>query len=270
MNQTGEWRQVWEERSAKATSDYEFDRGTSPRHREIEELSKRELREFIDPQPREVIFDAGCGTGVNIFLLHSTAGKVIGMDCTTGALARCQRRIESDGIDNVELIHGDVTKLAAGDVSVDKVLCMSVFQYLNDAEVQTALNEFARILKSGGTIILHVKNISSLYLSTLWVAKKIKILLGRPTKLEYFRSFRWYKGVLRSAGFDLLEYNSFNIFMIESMPRKWLLFFQKLELKYHKRFPLSLGFMRRRGSELKLKARVTRRESMINPVHGSP
>lgn len=256
MNDPIKWRDFWEEKAAKSTSDYEFDRGTSPREQEIEDLSNRELLAFVDPQPADTILDVGCGTGINVLLLHGSVKRVIGMDSATGALDRCQRRIETYKIENVELIHGDATHLPSPDNAVDKVLCMSVFQYLDDAEVRTALKEFSRVLKSGGMLILHVKNKSSLYLSTLCAAKKLKMLLGRQTKLEHFRSYRWYISELKYAGFEVLAYNSFNIVMIEPMPKKWLMFLQKWELKRHDKFPFRIGFLRRRGADLKIKARV--------------
>jgi ubiquinone/menaquinone biosynthesis C-methylase UbiE len=256
MDNSVKWRDFWEEKAAKSVSDYEFDRGTSPREQEIENLSRRELLAFIDPQPIDVIFDVGCGTGVNVFLLQSRVKRVIGIDCASGALQRCQRRIETEKIGNVELIQGDATHLTSPDNAVDKILCMSVFQYLDDNEVRTALKEFSRVLKSGGMLILHVKNKSSLYLSTLCAAKKLKMLLGRETKLEHFRSFRWYITELRNAGFQIAAYNSFNVVMIEGMPKKLLMFFQKWELKAYDKFPFRIGFLRRRGSELKIKARV--------------
>lgn len=256
MNDPIKWRDFWEEKAAKSTSDYEFDRGTSPREQEIEDLSKRELLAFVDPQPADTILDVGCGSGINVLLLHGSVKRVIGMDSATGALDRCQRRIETYKIENVELIHGDATHLPSPDNAVDKVLCMSVFQYLDDAEVRTALKEFSRVLKSGGMLILHVKNKSSLYLSTLCAAKKLKMLLGRQTKLEHFRSYRWYISELKYAGFEVLAYNSFNIVMIEPMPKKWLMFLQKWELKRHDKFPFRIGFLRRRGADLKIKARV--------------
>ena|SRR5437016_14607375 len=121
-----------------------------------------------------------------------------------------------------------------------------------------SFEEFVRILKDQGTIILHVKNISSLYLSTLWAAKRVKLLLGMKTKLEHFRSYGWYARELRRLDFEIVAYDSFNLFMIESMPKPLLLFFQKLELKYHDKFPFRLGLMRRHGSELKIKARITK------------
>lgn len=256
MDNSVKWRDVWAERAAASVSDYELDRGTSPREQEIEDLSKRELLAFIDPQPAEVVLDVGCGTGINIFMLHSKVRRVIGVDCAPGVLDRCRRRVETDRIENVELVHGDATHLASPERTVDKVICMSVFQYLDDAEVRTAMKEFARVLRGAGALILHVKNKSSVYLSTLCVAKKLKRFLGGQTKSEYFRPYRWYITELRKAGFEVVAYNSFNLFMIESMPKKWILFFQKLELKRHNQFPFRIGFLRRHGAELKIKARL--------------
>jgi ubiquinone/menaquinone biosynthesis C-methylase UbiE len=261
MSESPEWRNFWEELSVQNISDFELDRGTRLGEKEIENLPNQELLDFIEPKPDDVIFDAGCGTGVNILLLHSKVKQIIGMDYSKGILGRCKRRIVSNQIDNVELLHGDVTCIPVTESSVDKVLCLSVLQYLKDDEARGSFKEFGRILKDQGVLILHVKNISSLYLSTLWAAKRIKMLLGMKTKLEHFRSYRWYVGELQASSFEVLAYNSLNLFMIQSMPKRLVLFFQKLELKYRNKFPFRLGFMRRRGSELKIKARITKTHS---------
>lgn len=252
-----DWQVIWEKRAAEGNiSDFEFDRGTSPREEEIDRLAIEELLEFIDPQPADVVFDAGCGTGVNIFLLHDKVSRIIGMDYSKGAIARCKQRIESIKVKNVELFHGDIMDLSLPDDSVDKIICLSVLQYLNDNTVRMAINEFVRILKNQGFLILHVKNLSSLYLSTLTLAKKLKSALGKDSKLEFFRPFQWYLYQLEIQGFEIITYNSFNLFMIESMPKRLLYFFQKLELKHRKNIFFSNSFVRRCGSDLKIKARI--------------
>jgi ubiquinone/menaquinone biosynthesis C-methylase UbiE len=257
-NSVHDWKGFFEEKAERAASNFEYDRGISPREKAIERLSIEELLQFVDPKPWETIFDAGCGTGANISLMHSKVKRIIGMDYSEGAIARCQRRLVTNGIQNVELIRGDLRTLPLSDNSVDKIVCMSVLQYLTDADVRKLFAEFVRILNDRGILILHVKNISSLYLSTLWAVKKAKLFAGLKTKLEHFRPFRWYVKELESSGFELLAYNSFNLFTIESMPKALTRFFEKLELKYYDRFPLRLGFMRRHGSELKIKGRVTK------------
>lgn len=260
-SEASEWKNFWERKSDAAVSDYEFDRGTHPRASEIEELSNRELLEFIGPNPWDVVFDAGCGTGANILILCSRVKRVVGMDYSQGAVRRCGRKVLSNKVENARLVQGDVTCVPLRDRSVDKVLCMSVLQYLNDAQVRRALSEFRRVLRDSGALILHVKNISSFYLSTLWMAKRLKLLLGGKPKLEHFRSFRWYVNELQLSGFQVEVYNSFNLFMVESMPKRLLKFLQKLELRHYEKFPLRTSFMRRRGSDLKMKARPAGRSS---------
>ena len=114
------------------------------------------------------------------------------MDYSDGAIARCEARLAAHTIENANLMHGDVTSSPLRDNSIDKILCMSVLQYLTDTEVRKSFDEFVRVLKHRGVLILHVKNISSLYLGTLWAVKKTKRLLRMKTKLEHLRSYGWY------------------------------------------------------------------------------
>jgi len=258
VSDPSQWRRFWQEKGRHTLSDYELDRGTRPRGSEIEALSIQEQLRFIDPQSRDVVFDAGCGTGVNELLLHSVVQRIIGMDYSDSGLARCKRRISADNIKNVDLIRGDVVALPLPDSSMDRILCMSVLQFLTSDETRRALQEFARILKPQGTLILHVKNLSSLYLSTLWTAKRLLRLAGKQVKLEYFRPYRWYVRELRAAGFQILDYSSFNLLMIEAMPQPLVQFLQRVELRHHTKFP---AFLRRHGSELKIKARIVRTDA---------
>jgi ubiquinone/menaquinone biosynthesis C-methylase UbiE len=256
MNRSEEWKNFWDEMSAKAGSDFNYNRGTSSRGKEIENLSDEEVADFIDAKGQEVILDAGCGTGTNIMLLHSKVKRIIGIDYARGAIQRCQRWINAEKIQNVEVREASITKVPLPDCFVDKVICMSVLQYIDDRELNTALSEFRRVLRNHGVLVLHVKNLSSLYLSTLWAVKKIKLLLGGNTNVEYFRSFRWYVKRLRSLGFEIADYSSLNLLVLDGMPRRLLLLMQKFELRNHNRGLFKIGFIRRRGSDLKIKARL--------------
>jgi ubiquinone/menaquinone biosynthesis C-methylase UbiE len=252
MNQSTDWKRHWEERSQQVTSDVVYNR--DPQNGEIEALAEEELLRFITPDRGEVVFDAGCGTGTNMLLVSSKVKRIIGMDYSAGAVERCRRRIQDNRIENAEVSEGGLTHLPLADSSVDKVLCLSVLQYVDDNEAQRALAEFARVLKDGGVLVLHVKNLSSPYLATLYLSKQIKLLLGRGTKLGFYRSYRWYVRSLRSLGFDIVDYNSFSLFVLPGMPRKLALFVQKLELLNYSRSLFRTAFFRRHGSDLKLKA----------------
>ena len=250
------WRKFFDDKVTRASSDFEYDRGTSSNGVLIERLSTDELLKFIDPHPAETVLDAGCGTGGNIVLLSPRVKQIIGIDYCNGAIARCERRLAANGIENVRLICGEVTSLPVNDNSIDKVLCLSVLQYLSQREVEKLFTEFRRILKNRGTLILHVKNLSSLYLSTLWLAKTLKLFLGMKTKLEYLRSYSWYVNKLRAFDFEILKYNSFNWFGVDLMPKTMASVLEAFELRYYNRFPLRLGFVRRHGAELKIRARL--------------
>jgi hypothetical protein len=126
---------------------------------------------------------------------------------------------------------------------------------MNDRDVKSALSEFARVLKPNGALVLHVKNLSSLYLFSLWVGKQVKLLLGKTTKLCYYRSFRWYVEALKSAGFEIAEYNSFNVCIVPRMPIRVVAFLQRVEFRNYKTRFFQSSFIRRHGSDLKIKAK---------------
>jgi len=193
-------------------------------------------------------------------LLSPRTKQIVGMDYSQGAIDGCQRRIAANQLKNAKAVQGSITYVPLPSQSVDKVLCMSVLQYIDDTEVIRALTEFKRILCDGGVIVLHVKNLSSLYLSSLWALKRIKLLLRKKTKLEYYRSFRWYVRVLKASGFEVVDYNSFSLLMFDIMPRRLISFLEKLELQNCNRWFLRLGCLRRHGAELKIKARLERRD----------
>ena len=259
MSSISSWKQYWEERNVSGASDYEVDRGTQQRDTEIERLSKNELLTFIGAGPSDVVFDAGCGTGANILMLQPLVRRIIAMDYSDAAVARCQKRLEQAHIENVEVFQGDVTSIPLPDNSVDRILCMSVLQYVDDSQLRMAFREFARILKKSGVLIMHVKNLASLYLSTLWMMKRLLQWVGRDTKLEYFRTFGWYISELEKAGFNPSDYRSLNIFVVDRMPHKLVLWLQKFELRHLNTFPFSAKFLQRHGSDLKIRATVQKK-----------
>jgi ubiquinone/menaquinone biosynthesis C-methylase UbiE len=258
MSNSFKWRQVWEDNSKANVPDFELDRGISPRDREIETLSEQEHINFIEPGEFDAVLDAGCGTGVNILRLHSRVRSIMGIDYASGSLERCRKRIQAHKIQNAQVCLASLTAIPLPDHSVNKILCLSVLQYLDDEEVRHALREFVRVLVPEGIIILHVKNSSSLYWSTLQVAKKIKALLGGAKRAYYVRSFGWYVNELGSLNCRILDYKSFNLLTLDVMPRRLVCFLQGFELRYQTGFLSRLPFVRRHGADLKIKAAVDR------------
>lgn len=66
--------------------------------------------------PGMTVLDLGCGTGQNLDLLVDAVGPeghVIGIDLSSGMLAKARQRVANHGWTNVTLLEGDVTQLAA-------------------------------------------------------------------------------------------------------------------------------------------------------------
>ncbi len=251
------WKQFWEAKFASGVSDFEADRGTGEREAAINRLAEEELREFIDPQPGDVVFDAGCGSCTNILLLHARVRRFVAVDFADAAVRRGRARLAAAGITNAELSQGDILDTQLDDRSVDKVLCLSVFHYLSDEQVRQCLRMFARILRPDGTLILHVKNLASPYAGTLQVMKRALAFVGRRKALsERFRTFSWYVRELNAAGFDVIRFNSFNLLVLEGMPAGLIAWLQKLELSQRAHFPFNTEICRRHGADLKLCARL--------------
>lgn len=251
-----DWKRVWEQRATGISSDFQLDRGRRQHDTHIEHLAEQALISFIEPTTSETILDAGCGTGVNILRLHSRVRRMIGIDYSSGSLARCKRNLQDHGICTAQIYNASVTTLPLADGSVDKVLCMSVLQYLDAQEVRQAFAEFIRVLKPGGVLILHVKNLSSLYWSTLLPAKKAKALLTGKGQIEHVRHFKWYVNELESVGCDVLDYDSFNLLLVDMLPRKAVSMIRAVEVGHHDDFFFRSRITRRYGAELFIKART--------------
>jgi SAM-dependent methyltransferase len=250
------WRHVWERDSKEAVADFELDRGISPRGQELEALSEAELLEFIAPHDNEILLDAGCGTGVNVLRLHARVKRVIGMDYALGSVQRCQKRVQAQQVANAQLCQSSVAAIPLPDSSVDKIICLSVLQYLDDREVRQVLREFVRVLGPDGIMILHVKNSSSLYWLTLRLAKRVKDLLGGRTHTYHVRPFRWYINELVALNCRILDYNSFNLLTLDGMPAKLSALLQRSELRHQRSPVLRAPFVRRHGADLKIKAAI--------------
>jgi len=81
----------------------------------LEWLGARRYREravrSLELRPGGVVLDLGCGTGLNMALLHDAVGadgRIVCVDLSAEMLARARRRAERRGFNNVELIHADL------------------------------------------------------------------------------------------------------------------------------------------------------------------
>lgn len=101
----------------------------------------------------KLILDAGCGTGVaTIYFGRKQARKALGIDISYNSLQRGMELRNKYGLMNVHYQLGDLTKLPFRDNSLDLVCSLGVFPYIR--ERKKAGDEFRRILKGGGTLLI--------------------------------------------------------------------------------------------------------------------
>jgi len=101
------------------------------------------------------ILDAGCGTGGMLRRL-SRLGVGIGIDFSPLALAHAHGKIPND------LCRASVTQLPFVNDAFDLITTFDVLYHRAIADDQTALDEFARLLKPGGLALIRVPAFESL------------------------------------------------------------------------------------------------------------
>ena len=98
------------------------------------------------------ILEVGVGTGLSLASYPRTC-LVVGIDISEPMLAKAQARVDRQKLDNVESIMVmDAEALQYPDASFDVVVAQYVVTAIPNPE--SALNEFLRVVRSGGEIIL--------------------------------------------------------------------------------------------------------------------
>src|SRR5712672_3476898 len=98
------------------------------------------------------ILEVGVGTGISL-PDYARTNQLVGVDISEPMLRKAQERVTEFGLSNVEaLAVMDAEHLSFPDASFDVVVAQYVITTVPNPEA--TLNEFARVLKPGGEIIL--------------------------------------------------------------------------------------------------------------------
>ena len=253
------WKRWWNSRAEEISSGFELDRVSSLWDKELEEISNKKLFDFIEPRADDFIFDAGCGSGANISMLRSKVTGIVGMDFSEAMIDRCRKRIEEENICSMGLAVGNISHVGLKGNTFNKIICLSVLHYMNDEECKAALKELVRISKEGAILILHVKNLSSLCLSTRQLAKRIKRWFTRKVVMEHYRTYRWYRRELSELGGEIVGYDSSNMFVLDFLPKCLYQQLRRVEMKHYKG-----KFLRKYGADLKLKVKIRKTKDLMS------
>jgi phosphatidylethanolamine/phosphatidyl-N-methylethanolamine N-methyltransferase len=98
------------------------------------------------------ILEVGVGTGISL-PEYAAANRLVGVDLSEPMLRRAQARVAEECLNNVDgLAVMDAERLAFPDGSFDVVVAQYVITTVPNPEA--TLDEFARVLKPGGEIVL--------------------------------------------------------------------------------------------------------------------
>ena len=172
----------------------------------------------------KVFLEIGCGPFILGQFLAKECKLVIGVDFSDSALEMAQKMMKEKEIRNYLLIKSDIRKMPIKSGCVDILYGGGVLEHFK--ETQSAVNEFYRVLKSGGIAFNTVPalNLGSLTYRQVWgnipsfpVLKQlaelihIKLLGARHMVFGYELSFsaRELTSIHRKAGFIKVTVDKF-------------------------------------------------------------
>lgn len=131
-------------------------------------ITRRRLRELLEPQPGERLLEVGPGTGyysLDVAEWVAPDGRLEIFDLQKAMLDHTMRRAAERGLDNVTPTQGDAHRLPYPDATFDAAFLVAVLGEIPDQEV--ALAELARVLQAGGRLL-----VGELFGDPHWVSPK--------------------------------------------------------------------------------------------------
>ena len=156
------------------------------------------------------VLDAGCGTGFPLLEIAERLGAtstVHGVDTWGEALVRARFKARVRGIENVELVRGDVASLPFPDSHFD--LIVSNLGINNFAQPERAASECRRVVKPGGRLALatnlkgHMKEFYEAFEATLADAGDGEALDALEKHIGHRATPEKLAALLSGAGFRL-------------------------------------------------------------------
>lgn len=147
------------------------------------------------------ILEVGCGTGLSLadYPAHM---RVTGVDLSPHMLARAAEKVVSQNLIAITgLAVMDACRLGFADASFDAVVGQYMITLVPDAEA--ALDEFARVLKPGGEIILvnHIGATKGLWAAFERAISPLAKKVGWRTEFQVSRLENWAK----ANGFEVTK-----------------------------------------------------------------
>lgn len=156
----------------------------------------------------ERVLDVATGGGHTAFALAPHAAEVVALDLTPPMLEVAQKEANARHLHNILFVEGDAQAIPYEDGSFDVVACRKAAHHFPN--VRRGVSEWARVLKSGGTLLL-VDSIVPEEPELDIFTNEIEILRD-PSHVRNYRISEW-KSFLKEAGFTLHTLREWGIFL---------------------------------------------------------
>ncbi|MDD5068250.1 MAG: class I SAM-dependent methyltransferase [Candidatus Pacebacteria bacterium] len=155
------------------------------------------IQAFLEHIPQDAyVLEAGCGPGRESKIFHEKGIKTVGIDMSEGLL-EVARKMNPE----TEFVKGNFLELPFPDATFGAVWAHASLVHLETIEdAKKALEEFHRVLKSGGTLLVKVKAQTG----------EDKTAVVTDTLSKHDRFFRYYtpenmEALLIEAGFEIIS-----------------------------------------------------------------
>ena len=121
-----------------------------------EHAFRQRIADLAQLQPGERVLDVGCGTGMLAIVAKErvgVTGRVSGIDPGPKQIARACSKAERTGL-SIDFQLGVIEHLSFPDQSFDVVLSTFMMHHLPDDLKRLGYSEMARVLKSGGRLLV--------------------------------------------------------------------------------------------------------------------
>lgn len=176
-----------------------------PKHEDVIFSPKRTAGiATLDISENDTILDAGCMWGALTIPLARTKAKVVGIDQTEESLLFLKKRKEEEGLENLDIICGDLKQIPLNEKSFDKIVLNGVLEWIPQPDSFEVENFIGKK--------------SSLFANILSIFKPNKNVLPSP-KEEQLKFLSKIHHALKDDGVLMLAIeNRYDIFYFFGLP----------------------------------------------------
>ena len=112
--------------------------------------------DLADIKDGQDVLEVAVGTGMAFheIVKKNPAGRNVGIDLSEGMLTKARKRLQKLRVANYELKTGSALRLEEQDASFDLLMNNYMFDLMAFEEMDTVLQEFKRVLRTGGKLVL--------------------------------------------------------------------------------------------------------------------